>query len=291
MQKLKTITHAGPVANPISALENIFRTGGMTLIQAAFKHSFFLDPEQVRGNTPKFPGFARYSRTHYPNKKKGDAALWQGRPVKLDDNSKAQAAWAQYSGRALSRKSGYGVRHIWGNPWNPEAYTAGWNLCYMPFWVGMLTESQHPHPALQKAIKQVAYELFFQDNPVCNRPTFVTDPGFGRELREHLGNQPIILLRRGNRATHARGRTATAGTLPITLVPPEPEFKRLILRTHQARIHVEYEDGHTDSRVWNASNITESSNIVGNIRSRPEFRSGNWRASGIKSVRVTTGNR
>jgi hypothetical protein len=37
----------------------------------------------------------------------------------------------------------------------------------MPFWVGMLTESQHPHPALQKAIKQVAYELFFQGTPVC----------------------------------------------------------------------------------------------------------------------------
>ena len=24
------------------------------------------------------------------------------------------------------------VRHIWGEPWNPDASTAGWNLCYMP---------------------------------------------------------------------------------------------------------------------------------------------------------------
>jgi hypothetical protein len=258
----------------------------VTLIQAAFKHSFFLDPEQVRGNTPKFSGFARISRTHYPDKKRGDSAVWNGRTVTLDDNSRAQSAWAQYSGRALSRKTGYGVRHIWGNPWNPDVYTAGWNLCYMPFWVGMLTESQHPHPALQKAIKQVAYELFFQGTPVCDPPDFVTDPGFADDLRKLLGTQPINILRRGNKLR----RTSTQGTrgsvLPVTLIPQEPEFKRIILWTHKAQIHITYEDGRSEIRTWNISQITERSNIVGNIRSRPEFRSASWRAKGIKSVKV-----
>jgi len=284
--KLNTVLHTGPIENPIVALEDIFHNGGVTLIQAAFKHSFFLSPELVRGKPPKFPNFARTSRTHYTNKKKGDSAVWKGSAVTLDDNSKAQSAWAQYSGRALSRKTGYGVRHIWGNPWNPDVYTAGWNLCYMPFWVGMLTESQHPHPALQKAIKQVAYELFFKGNPICNPPDFVTDPGFALELRKHLGAQPINILRRGN-TTRTGAPTIRGGVLPITLIPPEPEFKQVILRTHKANICVTYEDGRSESRTWNISQITEHSNIIGNIRTRPEFRSKNWRDNGIKSVKVT----
>ena len=70
-------------------------------------------------------------------------------------------AWERYTGRKLSRGSGYGVRHIWGEPWNPYFYTAGWNLCYMPFWAGMLTEAQHPHEKLPDAIQQASWDLYF----------------------------------------------------------------------------------------------------------------------------------
>ena len=59
-----------------------------------------------------------------------------------------------------------------GHPWNPDAFTAGWNLCYMPFWAGMLTEDQHPLPELQLAIKQASWDLYFQDNQVCEPPDF-----------------------------------------------------------------------------------------------------------------------
>lgn len=54
--------------------------------------------------------------------------MWQGREVKLGDNAKAYQAWAHYTGRRIERASGYGVRHVWGHPWNPDAFTAGWNL-------------------------------------------------------------------------------------------------------------------------------------------------------------------
>ena len=49
----------------------------------------------------------------------------------LGDNAYAQYAWQKYTGRPIERRSGFGVRHIWGNPWNPDAFTAGWNLCYI----------------------------------------------------------------------------------------------------------------------------------------------------------------
>ncbi len=125
----------------------------------------------VRERTPFFPDRARRSREHYPNLDKGAQATWDagdGREVILDDNSRAQMAWERYTGHRLARGSGYGIRHIWGNTHNPEAFTAGWNLCYIPFWAGMLTEDQHPYVELQRAVRQASWDLFFSQNPVSS---------------------------------------------------------------------------------------------------------------------------
>lgn len=167
--------------------------GEENLIRMAFKHSYFVSPERVREKTLYFPERARYSRTHYPGKRKGEEAVWSGngRTITLDDNSHAQQAWKRYTGTIL-RKSGYGVRHIWGHPWDPDAYTAGWNLCYMPFWAGMLTEKQHPVPQLQAAVHQASWNLYFADNPVCPPPDFVENPQF--PLDEILQGQSIQIL-------------------------------------------------------------------------------------------------
>ena len=178
---------------PIGTLERLLGDAGTSIIQAAFAHSFFVHPGEVRDLTPCFPTFARSSREHYPGKKKGEHADWNGTTVKLDDNSHAQRAWGQYTGRPVIRKSGYSVRHIWGHPWDPDAFTAGWNLCYMPFWIGMLTEDQHPHDALQQAVKQASWDLFFADDPVCEPPSFVKNPGFN--LADALGEQNIRVIR------------------------------------------------------------------------------------------------
>ena len=147
----------GELPQPIETLERHFRDGGVTLIRAVFENTFFATPESVRDRCPYFPEFARKSRDHYPSLDKGGLGEWQGRQVKLDDNRRAQMAWAKYSGRPIARRSGYGVRHVWGHPWDPDAFTAGWNLAYMPFWAGMLTEDQHPHEGVQVAIKQASW--------------------------------------------------------------------------------------------------------------------------------------
>ena len=146
----------------------------------------------MRDRTPYFPDRVRMSRKFYPGKGRGDQATRNSRTVFLGDNAYAQQAWQRYSGRSIYRGSGYSVRHIWGNPWNPDAFTAGWNLCYMPFWAGMLTEKQHPHPQLQQAVRQASWDLFLRDDPVCEPPDFVSDPGL--ELQSLLGDQPLLLL-------------------------------------------------------------------------------------------------
>ena len=207
MVLVETRIHDGELVAPVESLELYFRSGGTTVLQAAFEHSYFADPDRVRQETPLYPDRARFSREHYPNLKKGDRATWEGRDVKLDDNSAAQRAWVRYSRRPIERAPGYGVRHVWGHPWNPDAFTAGWNLCYMPFWAGMLTERQHPHPELEKAVRQAAWDLYFRHDPVCAPPNFVTNPGI--DLNAILDGQPLLILAGGRaprrRAGHGAG--------------------------------------------------------------------------------------
>lgn len=85
---------------------------------------------------------------------------------------------------------------------------------------------------------------------------------------------PIDIKERGN-------------VLPISLVPPDPdEFKDEFLRSKQAEICIIYRDGRVERKKWKVSNFKASSHLMGNLRSRPEFRSGEWQRKGIKEVRV-----
>ena len=111
-------------------------------------------------------------------------------------------AWEKYTGSKLERGYGYGVRHIWGEPWNPDAFTAGWNLCYMPFWAGMLSEAQHQHPELNQAIRQASWDLYFRENPVGQPPDFVADPEI--DLAAILQGQPLLILSQATMTNHHR---------------------------------------------------------------------------------------
>ena len=202
-------------------------------------------------------------------------------------------AWERYTGHGLSRRSRYGVRHIWGNSHNPDAFTAGWNLCYMPFWAGMLTEDQHPHPELQTPIRQASWDLYFSDNPVCEVPDFVHDGGI--DLVARLDGNPLMAPCRESKDAapetpqqRQRGSIGPNPSLPITLEPPNTEdFLDALPKTKKAWIQVTYQDGRTEVQPWNAGNMRPSSNLMGNLRSRHEFRSDAWQQNGISSVRVT----
>ena len=188
--------HQGDLSHPVEMLEEYFRRAGTSIIRAAFAHSYFIHPDDVRERTPYFPERARFSRMHYPGVSKGQKAIWQGdgREVTVDDNQHAQMAWEKYTGRGLLRGTGYSVRHIWGRPWDPDCFTAGCNLCYMPFWAGMLTERQHPHQELEAAILQASWDLYFRTNPVCPPLEGMDDPGM--DLSSLLAGQPILIMSR-----------------------------------------------------------------------------------------------
>ena len=276
---------------PIQSLEDYFKEGGTSIVQAAFKHTYFVQPDAVLNRTPYFPDRARRSRKHYRGIDKGKHTTWRagdGRDIILDDNSRAQMAWEKYTGYKLMKKSGYGVRHIWGNTHNPDAFTAGWNLCYMPFWAGMLTEKQHPHPELPEAIRQASWDLFFSGTRVCEPPDFVSNPGL--DLDALLGGKSLLILSRESRSTvpQSARENQQGPTLPITLEPANSEdFLSALLRTKKAWIEVRYKDGRKEVRPWNATRMKSTSNVRGNLRSRPEFRNRAWQENGIASLRVS----
>lgn len=76
--------------------------------------------------------------------------------------------------------------------------------------------------------------------------------------------------------------------LPITLTPRGVgNFKAAVLANRLAWIDVTYRDGHIERLAWSASKLTEASDVIGNLRTRPDFRQGKWQAKGIVAVHVT----
>jgi hypothetical protein len=76
--------------------------------------------------------------------------------------------------------------------------------------------------------------------------------------------------------------------LPIELYPPsESDFKKRLLLTKTAYITTIYKNGKSIQKMWNAQKFMESSNVLGNLRSRPDFRNGRWQKLGIEKVLVS----
>ena len=77
------------------------------------------------------------------------------------------------------------------------------------------------------------------------------------------------------------------GTLPIVFEPAGDSFRQRLLQEGEAWITEFYRDGAVKRLHWNAGNMSETSNVIGNIRSRPRYRKGNWERLGIESLRVS----
>jgi hypothetical protein len=87
------------------------------------------------------------------------------------------------------------------------------------------------------------------------------------------------------------GPPINGSLLPITLEPGDPlVFKSALLLYRRAIITTHFNDGREERRVWNASRFSQSSDILNNLRSRPEFRQGTWQGNNIARVHVSIAN-
>ena len=79
--------------------------------------------------------------------------------------------------------------------------------------------------------------------------------------------------------------------LPIELIPNNNEvFLKKILKTKSANITTFYKNGTKESKIWKAERMSANSNVIGNLRSRIEFRNGNWQSANIVKVVVEVNN-
>ena len=76
-------------------------------------------------------------------------------------------------------------------------------------------------------------------------------------------------------------------TLPIVLEPSPEAFRDALLRTRRAWIVEVHRDGRRIRQPWDARRMSESSNVIGNLRSRPRYRRDAWKRLGIQSVVVS----
>lgn len=105
------------------------------------------------------------------------------------------------------------------------------------------------------------------------------------EINEKSSN---IIERETKNFAKPRESNYSSTILPIELNPSgESEFKRKLLITKQAFITTYYANGTSERKKWRANSFRETSGVLGNLRSRPEFRNGKWQELGIIKVFVS----
>lgn len=73
--------------------------------------------------------------------------------------------------------------------------------------------------------------------------------------------------------------------VPVILIPSNPDdFKEELLKKKTANITLTYADGSVHYSVWKANNFDQSSNVMGNIKSRPFWRT--RKTEGLVEVKI-----
>ncbi|MDC9724036.1 MAG: DUF262 domain-containing HNH endonuclease family protein [Urechidicola sp.] len=172
-----------------------------------------------------------------------------------------------------------------------------------PFSEKVRSYNQNPLLNQQAEIKDYAIneneQLVWKSKSITRRHNYIVEFAtriwdFDNISLEHLKDEiedlEIEIISKTENATAKRSnlKPKSNGKLVIELNPQlESEFKNLLLERKQAYITTYYENGTSEQRKWKANSFKESSGVMGNLRSRPEFRSGKWQENGIKKVYVS----
>lgn len=130
---------------------------------------------------------------------------------------------------------------------------------------------EYPEDVVSQALKSVSIQVIKNEDKVQSKNLLHV------YQRKQTQNEEMI--------NTANGNSVSRKALRIDLDPePETVFKKLLLIKKSAKIYIYYGDGRVDERHWDASKFSESSSVMGNLRSRPEFRNGEWQRRGIDKV-------
>jgi hypothetical protein len=209
---------------------------------------------------------------------KGEKRGKTGEGGRFDDNSYAKQALK--SALKPLKFEGFAVCHIWPDTCYDERYhTVLANLVLLPSALASLTDHDR---RIEQCLQYRSWELYGwhpEDTAQPQRPE-----GYPDNWREPIAPPPKP--KKQSRGTK-RTSSGSQQTLLITLIPSsEQAFKQAFLRRGEATIYVTYSDGRVEAATWRKYRLQESSNIIGNLRSRAQFRSGVWQENGITKVIV-----
>lgn len=102
-------------------------------------------------------------------------------------------------------------------------------------------------------------------------------------IRSQLAGAAVVPIEKTVPAAPRPRRTGE--TLPIEYeVNPPDRFLAHFLAAGVAYIEEHYADGRVRVREWGVQRLSSDSNLAGNVRSRPEYRQGNWQAAGLSKL-------
>jgi hypothetical protein len=202
--------------------------------------------------------------------------------IRLDDNTSANKVLKDRLSH-LGKFEGFAVCHIWPQTCYQERYhTMPANLVLLPRELAGLTDHNR---AVEQCLQYRAWELYGwypEDKAKPKKPTNYPD-----NWREPAP-MPIWTKPFGARATRSSTTVGGRGVLPITLNPSDPDaFRNAFIKQGRARISIQYKDGRVEEEAWLCQRFGPSSNVIGNLRSKPKFRSGMWQRLRIEKVFVS----
>lgn len=231
------------------------------------------------------PADADATKPAYPHVRRARSGEKRGTEtpdgLRLDDNTFANRV-SKAALSHLGKFEGFAVCHIWPQTCYDEGYhTMPANLVLLPRALAGLTDH---HPAVEQCLQYRAWELYkwFPDGqPQPEKPA--NYPGNWREP----ASKPTSVKPSGTRGRQSNHNGQGRDVLPIILDPSDPDaFRTAFIKRGLAKMSIHYGDGRTEEETWLCQRFGPSSNVIGNLRSKAKFRSGEWQRIGITKVVV-----
>lgn len=239
----------------------------------------FWAPQEPSATTPIRPDIRR-ARS---DEKRGVVSV-DG--IRLDDNTYANKAIKTVL-RHIGTFEGFAVCHVWAKTCYDERYhTLPANLILLPRELSGLTDHNRH---VEACLRYRAWELYKWHPENEMRPEKPANYPSNWRVPVSFGVQPQKQSVRPYET--ARRNNSDREVLPIDLIPENQNiFRDAFIRAGMAMMTIHFSDGRIERRQWKCRKMSQSSNVLGNLRSKPDFRNGTWQRLGISRVSVEVPN-
>lgn len=211
--------------------------------------------------------------------------------VLLDDNTYPnrglKTILAKYTGTPYDQWKNWTVCHVWPRTcYDTRYHTALPNLVMLPSPIAGLSDYYEP---VIKDLQFRSYSLFkwypkSSGSDIYHVPQ--PEQGYPQTWKICQFYTPIASIDQNQIGGNTSKCIEESKLLPINFDPDLSSFKTTLINTHRAEIVIYYSDGDVCVKQWTASRFTADSDIIGNLRSRREFRQGIWQRAGIERITV-----